>query len=448
MINILNLPSLTMLDIKENDFDYHFTVETVAKPSVCPCCGRANIVGYGRDMQLFMDTPMHGKRLGLHVKRRRLRCNDCSSTFFEPLDDMDEKRFATRRLIDYIENHALYATFTKIAGEVGVNEWTVRSIFKDYMIRKQKSYHPSTPRFLGIDEAHLFHHYRCVLANVEKRTIIDLLPNRNASTVAEYLRNMPQRSRIEIVCMDMWQPYRDTVRNIIPEVKIVIDKFHIVQYASDALDAVRKEIRKSLTERQRKTLMHDRFVLLKRPHSLNMHERLVLEHWLTYPLMKLAYELKEGFYNLFDNGVNRQVAELEYDYWLKGITPEINPYFEPLTRAVENWYEEIFSYFELKPNPVTNAYTESLNNLIKLANKNGSGYKFDVLRAKVLFTNGLQKITYPKFNKRDDGKIGHMISDIICEDWFVGDSQIWNHGVDIYTLMQKMEDGSFFSDPH
>jgi hypothetical protein len=38
-----------------------------------------------------------------------------------------------------------------------------------------------------------------------------------------------------------------------------------------------------------------------------------------------------------------------------------------------------------------------------------------------------------------------LISDMICEDWFVGDSQIWNHGVDTYTLMQKMEDGS---DPH
>jgi hypothetical protein len=26
--------------------------------------------------------------------------------------------------------------------------------------------------------------------------------------------------------------------------------------------------------------------------------------------------------------------------------------------------------------------------------------------------------------------------------------QIWDHGVDIYTLIHKMEDGSFFSDPH
>jgi transposase len=101
---------------------------------------------------------------------------------------MDDKHRATRRLIGYIENRALYEAFTKIAGEVGVHEWTVRSIFKDYMNRKQEAYHPATPRFLGIDEAHLFHKYRCVLADVKERTIIDLLPNRNASTVAEYLR--------------------------------------------------------------------------------------------------------------------------------------------------------------------------------------------------------------------------------------------------------------------
>jgi hypothetical protein len=68
--------------------------------------------------------------------------------------------------------------------------------------------------------------------------------------------------------------------------------------------------------------------------------------------------------------------------------------------------------------------------------------------AKVLFTDGLRKITYPKFNKRDTGKIGHMLLDMIHENWFAEDSQIWGHGVDMYTLMQKVEDSSFFSDPH
>jgi hypothetical protein len=37
---------------------------------------------------------------------------------------------------------------------------------------------------------------------------------------------------------------------------------------------------------------------------------------------------------------------------------------------------------------------------------------------------------------------------MIHDGWLAEDSQNWDHGVDIYTLMQKMEDGSFFSDPH
>lgn len=248
-MNILDLPAFTVLGIQQDDIDLHFTLETVEKPSFCPCCGAesGNLVGYGRDMQLFMDTPMHGKRVGLHLKRRRMLCRDCKSTFFEPLDDMDDRRHATKRLIDYIEKRMLRETFVKVADEVGMDEGTIRSIFNDYAARKQQAYHPVTPRFLGIDEAHLFRHYRCVLADVEKRTIIDLLENRNASTVSDYLRKMSNRDRIEAVSMDMWQPYRDAVKVVLPEARIIIDKFHVVRYASDALEAARKELRKNLT---------------------------------------------------------------------------------------------------------------------------------------------------------------------------------------------------------
>jgi len=141
---------------------------------------------------------------------------------------------------------------------------------------------------------------------------------------------------------------------------------------------------------------------------------------------------------------SRQEAEHEYDNWLKCITPEIQPYFEPLTRAVENWHEEIFSYFDFLPNPITNAYTESLNGLIKLANKNGRGYKFDVLRAKILFTEGMHKISYPKFNKHIGQETDQILSFLVSEHG--EDYQTRDHGTDIYTLIQKMEGGSFFSD--
>jgi hypothetical protein len=64
------------------------------------------------------------------------------------------------------------------------------------------------------------------------------------------------------------------------------------------------------------------------------------------------------------------------------------PYFKQLIKAMTNWEKEIFSYFNM---PISNAYTESLNNLIKVTNKIGRGYSFEALRAKILFTEGYRK---------------------------------------------------------
>lgn len=42
------------------------------------------------------------------------------------------------------------------------------------------------------------------------------------------------------------------------------------------------------------------------------------------------------------------------------------PYFDPLINSMTNWKVEIFNYFDVS---ITNAYTDSLNNLIKVPNK-------------------------------------------------------------------------------
>jgi hypothetical protein len=76
--------------------------------------------------------------------------------------------------------------------------------------------------------------------------------------------------------------------------------------------------------------------------------------------------------------------------------------------------------------------------------KTGRGYKFDVLRAKILFTEGMHKISYPKFNRRINQATDQILSFLVSEHG--EDYQTRDHGTDIYTLMQIMEDGSFFSD--
>ena len=39
-----------------------------------------------------MDTPVHGKRTGIMLNRRRYHCQRCRKMFLEPIPHKDDKR--------------------------------------------------------------------------------------------------------------------------------------------------------------------------------------------------------------------------------------------------------------------------------------------------------------------------------------------------------------------
>lgn len=168
--------------------------------------------------------------------------------------------------------------------------------------------------------------------------------------------------------------------------------------ANDALEKVRKSLRESLTPKQRRGLMHDRFVLLKRERDLTDKERFNLDGWCqNYPELGLAYRLKEDFYALYD-ATDPTDAGIRFETWKQSITPEVRDAFGDLVRAWTNWEPWITNYFH---HPVTNAYTECLNSLIRVLSRLGRGYSFEALRAKILFTESSHKhtLTRPKFER-------------------------------------------------
>lgn len=402
--NILNLPAYAVQALEENDHDYHISAETVTPPKSCPHCRSDNLQGFGRREQMVRDLPMHGKRVGLYIDTRRFKCLPCSSaqgktvTFYEALPEIDEKRLMTKRLTTWMGKQAIKRTFASIAEEVGCTEFTVRAVFSDYVNELERTIRFEVPRWMGIDEIHLIKP-RCVIANIADNTIVEMLHNRNKETVVRYLSHLEGRDRIQYVAMDMWQPYRDACHAVIPDARIVIDKFHVVRMANEAMERVRKSLRERLTLKQKRGLMHDRWVLLKRERDLDDKERLLLSGWVkNYPELGAAYMLKEGFLKIYDHH-DRDAAHWAFEQWAKSVPPHLGEAFKPIKTAVRNWMPEIFAYFD---HPITNAYTESLNNLIRVMNRLGRGYSFEALRAKILFAEGAHKRTNsrPKFERR------------------------------------------------
>jgi len=441
--NIINLPNFEIIDMSESEYDYRFLIKSTAPPpSHCPKCGTVpNLYKHGKKDQLFFDLPMHAKRVGLIIRRQRYRCLECEETFFENLSDMNDSRSVTNRLIDWIQEASLEKTFTSVAEEIGVDEKTVRNIFKDYVAELEAQTDFRTPEWLGIDEIHLLKNYRCVITDVENKSVIDILRKRNKDTVISYLSKLQDIDKIELVTMDMWNPYKSAVNTVIPHAKIVIDKFHVVKLANESLEKIRKANRQNVSAKERRQLMRDRYVLLTRRKDLNdFDDQIKLQVWTDkFPLLGQAYELKEQFFDIYEVESINEAYQL-YQNWLSNVPKELMTYFEDLIKAMNNWEEEIFNYFN---SPITNAYTESLNRLIKTMNHIGRGYSFEALRAKILFTQGYRKVK-KKF-KEVEVTFGKMLPDQF-PDWSQAGYE-WMYeeiyGADFSTLTKAMEEGSF-----
>lgn len=437
--NILNLPTYVVTAVEQNEYDYHIDAVAKESPKACPHCKSANLVGFGRREQMVRDMPTHGRRVGLYIDTRRFQCRTCSKTFYESLPDMDERRPMTSRLVKWVGKQAIKRTFASIAEEVGIDEKSVRSIFRDYINDLEKTVRFETPQWMGIDEIHLIKP-RGVITNIQNNTIVELLTNRNKDTIIKYLSNLDGKEHIQYVAMDMWAPYRDACQLVIPDARIIIDKFHIVKMANEAVERVRKGLRERLTIREKRGLMHDRFVLLKRERDLTDKEFLLLSGWIkNYDELGTAYRLKEEFYGIY-SAQSPDEAQARYIAWKRSITPDVQDAFSDLVRAWDNWAPFIFGYFD---HPVTNAYTESLNNLIRVMNRLGRGYSFEALRAKILFSEGAHKIISkkPKFERRSNERemIGYALYSPSMDREELESEK--NYGADISTLIRLIEAG-------
>lgn len=436
MPNKLNLSCYTILGTSETDHDLHIDAETTSPPKLCLECGSDNVVGGGRQEVLIKDTPMYGKRVGIYVKARRIRCLDCGKTLTERLPDVAESQRMTTRLYRWIAERSIDKTFISIAHDVGISEGTVRKIFNEYTAELARTLIFEPPEWIGIDEIHSIGKPRGVITNIETNTVVDLLVDRSKALISNYLMRLKNRNSVKCVTMDMWEPYKDAVYAALPNAVVVVDKFHVVRMANAALEVVRKEIRADLTPKQVRGLMHDRFILLKREDNLEPFQRLTLESWTkNFPVLGEAYRAKEDFFSIYD-AMTIQEAKAAYDVWRRRLSPAISKAFKPLVTAMNNWETEILNYFE---HPVTNAYTECLNGLIRVIECSGRGYSFDALRSKILYTAGAHKKVVPPFQHKGP------TSDFEGFAYFTGSTperlKEKNFGTDISTLLQIIQTG-------
>lgn len=378
-----------------------FVAEYLHEPRACTKCGGLSLYRHGTKKTTYADSPTRDKPTKLEATVRRYRCRDCGETFLQPLGGVLDERRMTERCADFIARKALIHTFALVAKEVGVDEKTVRAVAAERMESLTASHRPRLPRVLGIDETQIAGEMRLVLTDVERRKLLDMLPARDKDTLATWLGHFRDRSVVQVVTIDMWRPYQRIAAELLPDAVVVVDKFHILRMASEAMDQVRIRLGKVKDVDVRRHWVRSKVMLQKRPANLTEKQRFNLGMWLdNEPEIAAAYQAKEAFYSLFD--LPKDQAILAFDGYAGSLPASVKPEFRKLVTAMRNWRSEILAVFD---HPYTNAYTESLNSLTKHIVKAGRGYSFEVLRARILanYAEAPKKPLRMEFLLKDNG---------------------------------------------
>ena len=442
MTDFLQLPSLRTLSVADEGDAYTVDAESTQTLQQCPGCQGMRLYRHGAQPQTYRDAPSHGKPVRIGILRKRYRCQDCEQTAFDPIPDLDGKRRATTRLVAFVRARSYAQTFTAVAREAALDEKTVRQIFADHVAQLAQQVRFETPRVLGIDELKIIGAYRAMITNIEHKSIFDLRPSRSKADLLTYFKNLPDRDTIQWVTMDMYDVYRQVVHATLPQARIVVDRFHIQRMANEVLEKLRKNLRKTLTERERLKLKDERFLLLKRQHDLDPLPMRQLDAWFDrFPQLNRAHALKEGFLSIWD-ARNRADAEARFKTWLGHLDPELQENFKELTTAMRNWYEEVFSYFD---NRITNAYTESANSLTRLMHRMGRGYSFEVLRARMLYDararQATRRILETAARREDTAGMAYFTR--ATTRTRIAERRIIEYGPSIEVLVRLLEAGAF-----
>ena len=262
-------------------------------------------------------------------------------------------------------------------------------------------------RRIGIDEISYKrgHRYLTVVVDHDARRLVWASPGRDKATLGRFFDALgPARcAAITHVSADAADWIAAVVAQRCPNAVRCADAFHVVAWATDALDEVRRQAwntaRGAVSQRRAgratgtaKALKHARYALWKNPEDLTTRQAEKLACIAkTDPRLHRAYLLKEGLRHVF--AVKGEQGKEALDRWISWARRCRIPAFVDLARKVAKHRHSIDAALE---HDLSNALVESTNTKIRLLTRVAFGFKSpDALIALALLSLGGHRPTLP-----------------------------------------------------
>ena len=380
--NVLDLREVRVDSYAKKALRIEIHVSLKSMSARCPVCNLRSTRKHSEKRIKVRDLSCFGRRVYLSVPRRRFKCRKCAKPFTERLSFLEFGTGFTKRYEDYLFDQCRERSFVVVEQQEGISDTQIQKMYAKRLSRESAQNGPLNQlRVLGIDEIAVkkgHRNYVCVLTDIDKKQVIEVLDDRLKDTVKAYLLALPvsvQKS-VRYVSIDMWEGYYQAVVEALPKrVKVVIDRFHVMKHLNAALTKCRRELQRAAESKDaRDELKGLRWVLVKNECDLNEEEAEKLATlYRICPELRTCHRLKEEFREIFDQEQTRPKAVVRLKRWKKRVRQTGLKSLNRFVDTFENWEDWILNYFS--SGKVTNGVVEGINTKIKLIKRRGYGYR-------------------------------------------------------------------------
>ena len=215
------------------------SASSMKQSAVCPQCHAGSVRVHSYYDRTLADLSFGIRKVILHLDVRRFFCinSECKrTTFSEPLPNL-AIRYARR-------TNQLHQALQDIAFESGgeggsrmATNLHYGDISPDTLLRiirdtSQDNY--STPRYLGVDDWAMRkgRKYGTILVDLERHTVVDLLPDRTSAVLETWLKAHPG---VELITRDRSGSYSEGATRGAPNAIQIADRFHLLANLTDIL---------------------------------------------------------------------------------------------------------------------------------------------------------------------------------------------------------------------
>jgi len=349
---------------------------------------RLHVAGYEQRSWRHLDTMQF--ETVLHARVPRVKNSDGSTSMVQV--PWAERYSRWSRQFECWAIVVMQATSTVQAAckLLGIDWHTAHAIMERAVERGLASRDEEVIEYVGMDEKSFMsgQSYISTMNDLQGGRVLEVVEGHNRPAADALWDELSERQvqGVKAVAMDMSKSFMGSANEKASHAAIVHDRFHVSKYLNDAVNAVRIEEHKALSEEGDSRLKGVKSILLMNPENLDEGVWNRFDELRDSNLkVSRAWHYKDLFRSFWECA-NREAAQEFFNGWYRSA---VRCHMQPIKKVARMLKEHLPGLLNFAEHRITNALSESLNSRIQSIKTAARGFRcFENYRIRILFFLG------------------------------------------------------------